>query len=134
MPDCICSTPSIGTARLMFKGVEVLEHSQIVRETIGTADGDTLMCESDYSPCCTDTENGWFFDFGTPIFVNSGGWYQERDDGVVRLHYNGGTAEGIFYCQIRVSAAAGALGLQLLYVGIYPSEEDSTPGGDGKPV
>ncbi len=124
----------------MFKGVEVLEHSQIVRETIGTADGDTLMCESDYSPCCTDTENGWFFDFdldGSPRTVETSqafGIYQSRADGVVRLHYNGGNSEGIFFCRIRVSATE----LQTLYVGVYPSVDDNNApdavNGDGKSV
>ncbi len=34
----------------MFKGVELPEHSLVVRETIGLANVDTLMCDSDYSP------------------------------------------------------------------------------------
>ncbi len=139
---------STGAARFMFKGVEVPEHSLVVRETVGSANDDTLMCESDYSPCCTNTENGWFFDFdnppgsgsGDPFPVNtgSGGWFQTRDTGVVRMHYNGGNSEGIFLCRIRVSAAAGDLGLQTLYIGVYPSEDDnnapSAVNGDGKSV
>ncbi len=126
------------TARFMFNGVEVPEHSLVVRETVGSADADTLMCETDYSPCCTDTENGWFFPFdnldGDPFPVPAlAGWSQTRlDTGVVRLEYTVGTVEGIFYCQIRVSAAAGDLGLPTLYVGVYPSVTDG--GGDGKSV
>ncbi len=124
----------------MFKDVEVPEHSLVVRETVGSANADTLMCESDYSTCCTNTENGWFFDFdnpaGDPFPVNtgSGGWFQTRDIGVVRLHYNGGTAEGIFFCEIRVSATD----ILTLYIGVYPSEDDnsapSAVNGDGKSV
>ncbi len=157
MPDCICSTPSIGAVRLMFqgvevpehslvvretvgavrltfKGVEVPEHSLVVRETVGSANADTLMCESDYSPCCTLTENGWFFDFDTdgsprPVNTGAGGWYQTRDDGVVRLHYNGGTSEGILFCRVRASATE----LQTLYVGVYPTVDDGV-GGNGKSV
>ncbi len=124
----------------MFKGVEVPEHSLVVRETVGSANTDTLMCESDYRPCCTNTENGWFFDFdldGSPRHVDSGGihWRQVRDVGVVRLHYNGhGTSEGIFFCQIRVSATEH----QTLYIGIYPSVNDNDRvgaiNGDGESV
>ncbi len=138
---------STGAARFMFKGVEVPEHSLVVRETIGSANDDTLMCVTDYSPCCTVTENGWFDDFDTPPGsgmprpVPTGtttGWYQTRDTGVVTLHYNGGNSEGIFFCQIRVSAAAGDIGLQTLYIGVYPSTTDnnlpSAVNGDGKSV
>ncbi len=135
---------STGVARFMFKGVEVPEHSLVVRETIGSASADTLMCESDYSPCCTDPENGWFFDFdseGSPhpvVTSSTTGWGQIRAAGVMRLHYNGGNSEGIFLCQIRVSAAAGDLGLQTLYIGVYPSTTDNNAvnavNGDGKSV
>ncbi len=121
----------------MFKGVEVPEHSLVVRETIGTADADTLTCESDYSPCCTDTENGWFFDFGPPNQVHitmDFGIYQTRDVGIVRMHNDGrGGADGMFYCQIRVSGTE----LQTLYVGIYPSVGDNIGlgvNGNGKSV
>ncbi len=125
----------------MFKGVEVSEHSLVVRETIGTADADTLMCESDFRPCCTEPENAWFRDFEpggivTTNFVGTSttaGVYQERDDGVVRLHYNGGNPDGIFFCQIRVSATD----IQTLYVGVYPSVNDNNgagANGDGKSV
>ncbi len=131
----------------MFKGVEVPEHSLVVRETVGSADADTLMCESDYSPCCTDAENGWFLDFdiymspGTPfaVLTASSGWFQSRDDRVVRLRLDdsGATAEGIFFCKIRVSADAGDLGLQTLYIGVYPSVDDggaNAVNGNGKSV
>ncbi len=124
----------------MFKGVEVPEHSLVVRETIGTVDADTLMCESDYSPCCYQLENGWFYDFdinGSPSGVDYGmgindAWYQTPDDGVVRLHYDGGANEGIFFCRIRVSTGE----LQTLYVGVYPSVDNggADTGGDGKSV
>ncbi len=117
----------------MFKGVEVPEHSLVVRETIGTANADTLMCESDYSPCCTDYENAWYRDFNNAIVSTStsSGVYQTKDSGVVRLHYNGGHPAGIFYCEIRVSATE----LQTLYIGVYPSVNDSNGAGvngDGK--
>ncbi len=130
------------TARFMFKGVEVPEHSLVVRETVGTDNADTLMCVTDYTgPCCTATENGWFLDFddppdsGSPRVVNTGngGFYQTRGGGVVRLHYNGGNIEGIFLCEIRVSATE----LQTLYVGVYPSVNDNNGAGvngDGKSV
>ncbi len=132
---------STGAARFMFKGVEVPEHLLVVRDAIDTPDDDTLMCESTYSPCCTGPENGWFYDFdnppGTPFAVSTStniGWYQSRaSTGVVRLHYNGGTAEGIFFCQIRVSATD----LQTLYVGVYPSVDDmngGVPNGVSKSV
>ncbi len=118
----------------MFKGVEVPEHSLVVSGTVGTANADTLMCESDYSPCCTDTENVWWFDFDQTIHVTMApghGWIQTRDTGVVRLHYYGGTAEGIFFCRIRVSGSE----LQTLYVGIYPNVSDGIgvePNDNGK--
>ncbi len=120
----------------MFKGVEVPEHSLVVRETIGTANADTLTCESDYSPCCTDTENAWFRDFepgGIVSTSTSSGVYQERDDGVVRLHYQGGNPDGIFFCQIRVSESE----VQTLYIGVYPSVNDNNGAGvngNGKSV
>ncbi len=124
-------------ARFMFKGVEVPEHSLVVRETIGLANDDTLMCVTDYSPCCADPENAWFRDFETGAIVSTrtnAGVYQTRDTGVVRLHYNDGNPDGIFYCRIRVSATE----LQTLYVGVYPSVDDHPNGvganGDGKSV
>ncbi len=136
--SCDLIYASTGAARFMFKGVVIPEHSLVVRETIGSDDADTLMCESDYSPCCTDTENAWFLDFDAPpdsgnprpVNTGAGGLYQTRDTGVVRLHYNGGTAEGIFFCQIRASATD----LQTLYVGVYPTVDDggADAGGNGK--
>ncbi len=125
----------IGAARLRFNGIEVPEHSLVVRETIGLASADTLMCESDYRPCCTDPENAWFRDFNNGILSTStsSGNYQTRDDGVVRYHYNGGNPDGIFFCRIRVSATE----IQTLYVGVYPSvngNNGSGANGDGKPV
>ncbi len=118
-------------ARLMFKGVDIPGHSLVVRETIGVTYADTLMC--DYSSCCTDPEDGWVFDFGTSVFANSGGFYQTRGDGVVRLHYNGGNADGIFRCQIRISTSV----IQTLFVGVYPRMDDNSGAGvngDGKSV
>ncbi len=108
-----------------FKGVEVTEHSLVVCETIGTANADTLMCETDYWPCCTDTETRWSFDFGASAFVSSGGQQQTRDDGVVRVHYNGGNPDGIFFIWIRVSATE----LQTLCVGVYTSVNDNRGAG-----
>ncbi len=121
----------------MLKGVEVPEHSLVVRDEVGSVNDGTLMCESTHSGCCTLTENGWFFKDdnpdGSPRAVPTGGtgWYQSRDTGVVRLHQHssGAKLEGIFICEIRVSATE----LQTLYVGIYPSVSDGT-GGDGKSV
>ncbi len=125
------------TARFMFKGIEVPEHSLVGRETIGEPNDDTLMCESDYSVCCIKSENFWHRDINnadTPFPVStstSSGWYQTKANGVVRLHWNGGKPEGIFFCVIRVSASE----LQALYVGVYPSVNDNSGAGvngDGK--
>ncbi len=126
---------STGAARFMFKGVDVPEHSLVVRETIGTANADTLMCVTDYSDCCTDRENTWFrdFDFAIVSIKTNSSHYQTRDVGVVRFHYNGGGADGIFYCRIRVSTGD----LQTLYIGVYPSVDDEGGegvNGDGKSV
>ncbi len=122
-------------ARFVFKGVEVPEHSLVVRETIGLASADTLMCETGYRPCCTDPENAWFRDFkyGIVSTRTSSGVYQTRDDGVVRMHYQGGNPDGIFFCQIRVSAGE----VQTLYIGVYPNATDNSgsgANGDGKSV
>ncbi len=71
-------------------------------------------------------------DSGDPRIVQTGccaGWFQTRGGGVVRLHYNGGSNEGIFLCVIRVSATE----LQTLYVGVYPTVDDGI-GGNGKSV
>ncbi len=139
--SCDLIYASTGAARFMFKGVEVPEHSLVVRETVGSANADTLMCESDYTQnCCTNMENGWFYDYDNPpgsgnprpvSTVSSSGWYQSRDTGVVRLHlhFSGTTSEGIFFCEIRVSATD----IQTLYVGVYPLVDDGF-GGDGKSV
>ncbi len=142
--SCDLIFASTGAARFMFKGVEVPEHSLVVRDEVGVStvpDDVTLRCESDYSGCCTDTENGWFFDYDVnppatgprPVNTGSGNWHQTRDGGVVRLHHTGsGTSEGIFLCVIRVSATE----LQTLYVGVYPSVDDggADASGDGKSV
>ena len=76
------------TARLMFKGVEVPEHSLVVREAIGTDNANTLKCVSDYRPCCTNSDNLWRFDDGGGLGYNvptiaHGGFYQNRNTGVV---------------------------------------------------
>ncbi len=119
-------------ARFMFKGIEVPEHSLVVRETIGTANADTLMCESDDSSCCSNTYNAWFRDFNNGIVYTStaDGVYQTRGDGVVILHYRGRNPDGIFFCRIRASSET-----QTLYIGVYPSVNDSNGegvNGDGK--
>ncbi len=121
----------------MFKGVEVPEHSLVVRETIGEPNADTLMCETDYRPCCPDPENAWFRDFepgGIISTSTSSGIYQTRDTGVVRMHYRGGNTDVIFFCLMRDSASL----IQTLYVGVYPNVGDHPNGagvnGDGKSV
>ncbi len=81
-----------------------------------------------------DPENACFRDFEPDGIVStstSSGVYQTRAVGVVRMHYNGGNPDGIFFCRIRVSASV----IQTLYVGVYPSVNDNNGigvNGDGK--
>ena len=114
----------------MFKGVIVPEHSLVVRDAIGDSDNDTLMCVTDYTPCCnTDTVSGWYWDFQEELFPTSNsGITMSRGDKVVRLHRPGNPGdEGIFWCRIRVATNV----FQELYVGVYGSTD---PDGDGESV
>ena len=123
-----------GAARLMFKGVNVPENSLVVRDAIGNLDDDTLMCVTDYTPCCsTDAESAWYWDFRNdpPIPTTSTGFRMSRGDQVVRVHRPGNAmGEGILWCRIRVTADT----FQDLYVGMYGSTADNDPDGDGESV
>ena len=121
----------------MFKGVNVPENSLVVREAIGDdsdgADNDTLMCVTDYTPCCTaENENGWYWDvINGRLPTSSGNFRMSRGNQVVRLHQpSNATGEGIFWCRIRVAADT----FQDLYVGVYGSTAVNDPQGNGESV
>lgn len=106
-----------GAAKLMFKGTEVPQHSLVSREAIGVDNADSLMCVSDYRPCCNGSENRWIRDNGNGL----GPMHVSRGKGFVRLHSSPEVfTEGIFSCEIRVAADH----IQTLYTGIYPSQAD----------
>ncbi len=112
----------IGTARLLFKDVQVLQHSLVVREAIGESDADALRCVTDYRPCCNDTDkNRWLYAFGDPV-GSAGSIFAFNDDrGVVRLYHRGSASfEGIFTCEIQTADDSTST----LYVGIYPTTPD----------
>ena len=127
----LCSLYVTGAARLVFKGVVVPENSLLVRETISGPDNDTLMCVTDYTPCCTaDTENGWYWEWKNELIpLSNNPFTMSRGDLVVRLHRSRTpVAEGIFWCRIRVATDT----FQDLFVGIYGSNDPD--GGDGESV
>ena len=110
-----------GAARLMFMGVSVPENSLVVRDAIGDSDNDTLMCVTDFTPCCsTDIISGWYWGFQDELIPTSNNDItMSRGDQVVRLHRPGNPgAEGIFRCTIQVAANT----FQELYVGVYGDE------------
>lgn len=119
------STPCSAAPRLMFKGVEVPEHSLVVREAIGEANTDTLMCVTDYRPCCAnDTGSTW-------IYGNTVSHYMSRGDGVVRLHQTPDAA-GIVACRIRITDGDSESAYQLLLVGVYPHTSSISAPEDGE--
>ena len=106
---------------MIFKGVEVPENSLVVREAIGDSDNDTLMCVTDYTPCCnTDIISGWYWDFQDEVIPTSNnGITMSRGNQVVRLHRPGNPgAEGIFRCRIQDTSST----FRELYVGVYGDE------------
>ncbi len=125
---CFIAIPYSGAPRLVFQGVEVPEHSLVVREAIGTFNDGTLMCVTDYRPCCVaDIRSTWMWPSGrvVPYHPNA------RGIGVVRLHRNtlGASGKGIMMCRIRVSAGDGSQNFKFLLVGVYSRIQhiDSTP-------
>ena len=113
----------------MFNGVNVSENSLVVREAISNYYG-LLLCVTDYTPCCTgDTESCWYWNNSDVLIpLSNNGLTMSRGVQVVQLHRPGNpTAEGIFWCRIRVAADT----FQNLYVGVYGSTD---PNGDGESV
>ncbi len=122
---------NLGAARLMFRGVAVPEHSLVVREAIGQSNTDTLMCVSDYRPCCSKPrENRWVHPNGNTVRGRKNNLFRAtRGSGVVRLHHSeGATGEGMFSCEIRVADDA----IQTLYIGVYPSQPDEDTDGESR--
>ena len=116
-----------GAAWLTFKHREVPEHSVVVREAIGDdsdgSDADTLMCVTDYTPCCyTDSASLWFWDFKNVMVPHSSldsNIFMSRGDQVLHLNrQRTASAEGIFWCRIRDTAST----FRELYVGVYGNE------------
>lgn len=106
----------------MFHGVVVPEHSLVVREAVGQNYQDTLMCLTDYRPCCTGSENLWWYDIREPVPDYPPNYYT-RGDGIVQLYLDGTSlADGIQYCTIRAGEGDG--GIRTLYVGVYPRTAD----------
>ena len=127
----------VGAARLMFRGVEVPENSLVVHDAIGNntdgPDNNTLMCVTDYTPCCTgDNVSGWYWDFrnSPPIPMSGSSLTMSQGNQVVHLRRpRTPSHEGIFWCRIQVTANT----FQDLYVGVY-GRNDSDGDGDGESV
>ena len=116
-------------ARFSLRGTTYQNNSLVALEDIGDNDTLALLCMTDLAACCrtphsTAPLGNWFFPNGTGVpnsYIDGQGlmwnFYRNRGQTVVRMIRRRGGVNGIYHCEIPVSA--GPIIYQNVYIGVY---------------
>ena len=116
--------------RFSLRGTTYQNNSLVALENIGDSSTFALLCMTDLAACCrTPAIGNWFFPNGTtvPNFsfqINNQPtlmvweFYRNRGPSVVRMVRRRGGVDGIYRCEIPVSAGPPIV-YQNIYIGVY---------------
>ena len=106
---------------LTFMGNDILNHSYVDLNTVGTDKNDSVLCHTHLTSCCSANQGpdrgDWYFPNGNRLDF-SGNVFEGRGAQIVHLRYTGsdGTS-GIYRCDIKISFNRH----KIMYVGLYTS-------------
>ena len=112
---------------LTFMGNNILNHSYVDLNTVGTDNTNDVMCHTDLTSCCSGRQGpdrgDWYFPNGNKLlFSGSSNVYERRAAQVVVVRYTGsGGTSGIYHCDIETNAVNDNDGHESVYVGLYTS-------------
>ena len=103
---------------LYFGGSAVVNHGIVTLDQITNTASTALLCVTPAADCCTLAGSGdWFSPSGSVITTStSSATYQVKGSFFVDLRRSSGGVEGIYRCDIRLSAGAARTSF---YVGLY---------------
>ena len=116
---CVCLPPPVTRGHgLNFNDSAVVNHGIVILDQIMNTTSTALLCVSLSADCCTATGSGdWFSSNDSVVTTNtSSDIYQVKGNFFVELHRSSGGVEGIYRCDIRLSAGAARTSF---YVGLY---------------
>ena len=122
--------PDAGNIWFSLNDTTYQNNSLVTLEDIGENDT-ALLCETNFTACCwrLETDSNWFVS-GNWFFPNETevpnvvvnettdliwDFYRDRDQSVVRMNRRRGGVDGIYHCEIAVSANI----TQTIYIGVY---------------
>ena len=103
---------------LYFGGSAVVNHGIVKVDQIMNTASTALLCVTPAADCCTVAGSGdWFSPSGSVVTTStSSATYQVKGNFFVELRRNSGEVEGIYRCDIQLSAGAAHTSF---YVGLY---------------
>ena len=115
-----------------FMGQTLVNHSYVDLSTVGYSSNDSVVCHTDLSTCCSDSQGAhrgdWYFPNETrlPFY---GGMYEARGAQRVDLHRTTATGPtSIYRCDIATVVVHDDTDISVrdtVYVGLYTTREGS---------
>ena len=120
---CLCvylPLPVTHDQGLIFNDSPVFNHGIVTLDQIMNTALTALLCVTPAADCCTLAGSGdWFSPSGSVVTTStSSATYQVKSNLFVELRRSSGGVEGIYRCDIRLSAGAARTSF---YVGVYQS-------------
>ena len=116
---CVCIPPPVTHDQgLVFNDSPVFNHGIVTLDQIMNTVLTALLCVTPAADCCTLAGTGdWFSPSGSVVTTStSSDTHQVKGNFFVELRRNSGGVEGIYRCDIRLSAGAARTSF---YVGVY---------------
>ena len=116
---CVCLPPPVTHDQgLVFNDSAVINHGIVTLDQVMNTASTALLCVTPAADCCTLAGTGdWFSPSGSVVTTsNSSNPYQVKKNLFVELRRSSGGVEGIYRCDIRLSAGAARTSF---YVGLY---------------
>ena len=106
------------TQGLYFGGSAVVNHGMVMLDRIMNTTSTALLCTAPASDCCATAGSGdWFSPSGSVVTTSTSSvTYQVKGSFFVELRRSSGGVEGIYRCDIPLSAGAAHTSF---YVGLY---------------
>ena len=116
---CVCLPPPVTHDQgLVYNDSAVINHGIVTLDQIMNTASTALLCVTSVADCCTLAGTGdWFSPSGSVVTTSiSSNTYQVKRNLFVELRRSSGGVEGIYRCDIRLSAGAARTSF---YVGLY---------------
>ena len=115
---CVSFLHVSATEGVSFNGSRVVSHGIVTLDKIMNTSATALVCLTPAQNCCTAPGSGdWVSPSGAVVATSTAASiYQSRGNSSLELRRNSGGEEGIYRCDVRLSAGAA---LSSFYVGVY---------------